>query len=172
MQPSPIGLPVTELDTPALLVDLDRLEHNIDLMAGHFRERGVAWRPHAKGRKMPGDCPHAPPQGGHRGDRREGLRGGGHGGGGDRRILVAHLVVGHRRRPGWPPCSGAPRSRRAWTIPTRSNRWACAAIAAGVEIGVLVDVDLGMRRTGVPDAQSALALAWKVSRTRGYGSKG
>ena len=53
MQLSPIGLPVSELDTPALLLDLDRLEHNIDLMAGHFRERGVAWRPHAKAFKCP-----------------------------------------------------------------------------------------------------------------------
>ncbi len=47
MQLSPIGLPVDELDTPALLLDLDRLQHNIDRMSGHFRERGVAWRPHA-----------------------------------------------------------------------------------------------------------------------------
>ena len=48
MQLSPIGLPVSELDTPALLLDLNRLQHNIDRMASHFRERGVAWRPHAK----------------------------------------------------------------------------------------------------------------------------
>ena len=53
MQLSPIGLPVSELDTPALLLDLDRLQHNIDLMAAHFKERGVAWRPHAKAYKCP-----------------------------------------------------------------------------------------------------------------------
>ena len=47
------AFPSSELDTPALLLDLDRLEHNIDLMAGHFRERGVAWRPHAKAHKCP-----------------------------------------------------------------------------------------------------------------------
>ena len=59
MQLSPIGLPVSELDTPALLLDLDRLQHNIDLMAGHFKDRGVAWRPHAKAYKCPGDRPPA-----------------------------------------------------------------------------------------------------------------
>src|SRR6516165_530209 len=53
MQFSPIGLPVADLDTPALLLDLDRLQHNIDRMAGHFRQRGVAWRPHAKAYKCP-----------------------------------------------------------------------------------------------------------------------
>jgi D-serine deaminase-like pyridoxal phosphate-dependent protein len=53
MQLSPIGLPVAELDTPALLVDLDHLQHNIDRMAGHLRDRGVAWRPHAKAFKCP-----------------------------------------------------------------------------------------------------------------------
>ncbi len=53
MQLSPIGLPVAELDTPALLVDLDLLDDNIDRMARHLRERGVAWRPHAKAFKCP-----------------------------------------------------------------------------------------------------------------------
>jgi D-serine deaminase-like pyridoxal phosphate-dependent protein len=48
MQLSPIGLAVTDLDTPALLIDLDLLEHNIDRMASHLRERGMAWRPHSK----------------------------------------------------------------------------------------------------------------------------
>src|ERR1700760_4003878 len=53
MQLSPIGLPVAELDTPALLIDLEPFQHNIDRMAGHLRDRGVAWRPHAKSFKCP-----------------------------------------------------------------------------------------------------------------------
>jgi len=56
MQMSPIGLPISKLDTPALLIDRDRLHHNIDRMAGHLRDRGVAWRPHAKAfNAHPGD---------------------------------------------------------------------------------------------------------------------
>ena len=50
---SPIGLPVSELDTPALLIDFGPLQENIDRMAGHFRARGVEWRPHAKAFKCP-----------------------------------------------------------------------------------------------------------------------
>ena len=53
MQPSAIGMPVLDLDTPALLLDLDAFEHNVALMAEHFREREVAWRPHAKAFKCP-----------------------------------------------------------------------------------------------------------------------
>src|SRR4051812_8932568 len=53
MQLSAIGLPVSELDTPALLLDLDKFEHNVDTMARHLRSRGVAWRPHAKAFKSP-----------------------------------------------------------------------------------------------------------------------
>ncbi len=53
MQLSPIGLPLDALDTPAVLIDLDRLQHNIDLMARCFQSHGVAWRPHAKAFKCP-----------------------------------------------------------------------------------------------------------------------
>lgn len=53
MQLSPIGLSINDLDTPALLLDLDALEHNASTMGRHFRERGVEWRPHAKAFKCP-----------------------------------------------------------------------------------------------------------------------
>jgi len=38
-------------DTPAVLVDLDRVDANIARMAATMRERGVALRPHAKTHK-------------------------------------------------------------------------------------------------------------------------
>ena len=42
-----------DLPTPALLVDLDRFQANIDKMAGHCRTVGCALRPHAKTHKCP-----------------------------------------------------------------------------------------------------------------------
>ncbi len=48
-----VGSRVTDLDTPALIVDLDILESNIARMAGTFREYGVGWRPHTKAIKIP-----------------------------------------------------------------------------------------------------------------------
>lgn len=43
----------TELDTPALLVDLDRMEANIARMADLARRHGVRLRPHTKTHKCP-----------------------------------------------------------------------------------------------------------------------
>lgn len=48
-----VGLPLSELDTPALIVDLDALEHNIKTMANDIKSRGAAWRPHSKANKTP-----------------------------------------------------------------------------------------------------------------------
>lgn len=41
----PIGTPVNELDTPSLIVDLDNLEHNIEVMHSFFRNREQKIRP-------------------------------------------------------------------------------------------------------------------------------
>src|SRR6476620_8758321 len=39
------------LDTPAVVVDLDRMDERIESMARLMRERGIALRPHAKTHK-------------------------------------------------------------------------------------------------------------------------
>src|SRR5438132_10883762 len=49
----PLGTPKEQLDTPALCIDLDALDANIDQAAAICRQHGVAWRPHAKGHKSP-----------------------------------------------------------------------------------------------------------------------
>jgi D-serine deaminase-like pyridoxal phosphate-dependent protein len=48
------GMPVTELETPVLLLDTALLEANIDKMAKYARKQGVSLRPHAKTHKCPG----------------------------------------------------------------------------------------------------------------------
>ena len=48
-----IGLSLEQLHTPAVLVDLDVLERNIERMAQAAREQGVRLRPHAKTHKAP-----------------------------------------------------------------------------------------------------------------------
>jgi D-serine deaminase-like pyridoxal phosphate-dependent protein len=44
---------VIDLDTPALVIDLDRVETNVTEMAQRSRETGVRLRPHTKTHKMP-----------------------------------------------------------------------------------------------------------------------
>ena len=51
--PHDLGVAVEELDTPALVVDLDALEANIAQMQRTVRANGIASRPHAKTHKTP-----------------------------------------------------------------------------------------------------------------------
>ena len=53
MPVSCVGRKKAELDTPVLLVDLDRMEANIATIAGACRAAGISWRPHFKGIKVP-----------------------------------------------------------------------------------------------------------------------
>jgi len=46
--PAEIGSPVDDIDTPALVVDLDALDRNIARMAEFACTTGVRVRPHAK----------------------------------------------------------------------------------------------------------------------------
>lgn len=49
----PVGRSKLELDTPVLLVDLPTMGRNIERMAGRIIGKGVNWRPHTKGQKVP-----------------------------------------------------------------------------------------------------------------------
>ncbi len=51
--PARIGDQLAAVETPALVVDLDAFEHNLDLMANAVRGSGLALRPHAKAHKCP-----------------------------------------------------------------------------------------------------------------------
>ena len=49
-----IGMDKEEIDTPALLIDLDALEKNIKTMADYYRgKKGAALLPHQKGHRLP-----------------------------------------------------------------------------------------------------------------------
>ncbi|MEG1042232.1 MAG: hypothetical protein RSE94_20155, partial [Pseudomonas sp.] len=43
-----VGQAVKRIDTPALVIDLDAMDRNIERMARFAQQHGVFWRPHAK----------------------------------------------------------------------------------------------------------------------------
>jgi D-serine deaminase-like pyridoxal phosphate-dependent protein len=47
-----LGLPKSQLETPALLVDLNAMEHNLKLMARFFENRKARLRPHFKNHRV------------------------------------------------------------------------------------------------------------------------
>ncbi len=167
MTPSPIGLPLQELDTPALLLDLDAFEHNVALMSERIRSRGKLWRPHAKAFKTPAIA-HILRRAGAIGvtvakvSEAEVMVAGG-----IEDVLIAHLVVGDSKLARLAALQRYADVKTTVDHPDHVEMLSKAAQAAGSTIGVLVDLDIGLGRTGVLDAKAALDLAVQVSRSKG-----
>jgi D-serine deaminase-like pyridoxal phosphate-dependent protein len=163
MIPSPIGLTLDQLDTPALLIDLDHLDHNIAVMSGHLRERGVGWRPHAKAFKTPAIA-HRLRQAGAFGvtvakvSEAEVMAASG-----IQDILIAHLVVGPPKVARLAALQRQADVKATVDHPAQVAPIAEAARRVGVTVGLLVDVDLGLGRTGVRSIEEAVGLARRVA---------
>jgi D-serine deaminase-like pyridoxal phosphate-dependent protein len=166
------GFSRTEVPSPALLLDLRALEHNITAMASWTAANGVAIRPHAKVHKSPEIA------------RRQ-LAAGAIGltvatvyeaeamletSPGE--VLIANEVVGtdHLRR-----LTDVARAT-ALVVAVDDGDNACqlsaCAQAGAVEIGVLVDVDVGMGRCGVRSTADAVRLANEVGSLPGLRLRG
>ena len=52
--PAQQGMPVSQVETPALLLDMDAFERNLSVMSDELSGSGVALRAHAKAHKCPG----------------------------------------------------------------------------------------------------------------------
>ena len=153
---------VTELTTPAPLVDLDRLHHNLDRMAAYAAVHGLGLRPHVKTHKSTRVAA-------------EQLRLGAVGltCATPRELetmgaLCDDLFFAH-------PPIGLPKLARVVMIPSdvrltvavdaaaQIEALADAARRAEREVGVLVELDVGMRRVGVTTPDDAVALAGMIA---------
>jgi D-serine deaminase-like pyridoxal phosphate-dependent protein len=52
-RPAEIGMALAEVDTPALILDLDAFERNLDRMDASLKDKPIRLRPHAKSHKCP-----------------------------------------------------------------------------------------------------------------------
>jgi D-serine deaminase-like pyridoxal phosphate-dependent protein len=167
-----VGRSVTELDTPALIVDLDAFERNVARMAAHFRQAGVNWRPHTKGQKVPA-LVHKELAAGAFGatcaklGEAEVLADAG-----VDNLLIANQIVGPRKVNRLMALS-----RRALVLvgldsEANARELNEAALAWGVRQGVLIEIDSGMHRCGVLPGEPAVALARLVSTLPGLELKG
>jgi len=164
--PASPGMPEDEIDTPALLIDLDAFEANLDTMAARLADTGTRLRAHAKTHKSPviahqqiargavGQCVQKVAEA-------EILAWGGVG-----NILVSNEVV------------GATKLARLAALAHIATVAVCvddaaqvaaldgAAEHAGVRLGVLVEIDVGAARCGVQPGPAAVALAKLVAASR------
>lgn len=165
------ALSLDSLITPAALVDLDRVEANLQRVAAYAREHGLRWRPHTKTHKTVELTALQ-------------LRAGAVGAtvATPREAEVMSCVTDDVLLA-YPPV-GPQRLARLMALPRRvrltvalDSREALeglgrAAEAAGRAVGVLVEVDLGMRRVGVQSPGDAVALARAVVSTPGVEYRG
>jgi D-serine deaminase-like pyridoxal phosphate-dependent protein len=163
---------VDELPTPALVVELDALERNLARMREHFAALPQGYRPHAKAHKSPtigalqiahgalGQC--ASKLG-----EAEVLAAGGLDD-----ILITGEVVGVGKLERLMALAAARRVIQVVDHPRNVEDLARAAAARGLVLDVLVDVNVGQDRTGVPPGRPAVELAQEVVRHRSLRLRG
>ena len=148
------------LTTPALVLDLDRFEGNVAAMARLTEESGQSLRPHAKSHKCAAIAK-AQVAAGAVGvccatlREAEAMTAAGVSG-----LLITSPVVGDAKIGRLAALAArAPDLMAVADNPRNVQDIAAAAGQAGTHLALLVDIDVGMSRTGVAGSQSAVALA-------------
>jgi D-serine deaminase-like pyridoxal phosphate-dependent protein len=162
-----------EIPTPALLLDLDRFERNVQRMAAHVKAAGKKLRPHSKTHKCPeiarrqiaagavGVCcakvGEAEVMAAH----------------GIRNLLITTEVVGPEKIGRLVGVLGlAPETMVVVDHHDNVRELATAMGRAGLVLNVLVDVEVGGRRTGVEPGEAALDLGRRVMAERSLNLRG
>ena len=175
INPTIIGRNWHEVDTPALLLNLDALDRNIRRMADFFAALpagSAGLRPHTKTHKTPIIA-------------RKQIEAGAIGvtcakvgeaevmvAGGISDILIANEIVGPTKVARLMALARHARLTIAVDDPTNLAELSAAAQAFDATVGVLVEVNVGMDRCGVEPGEPALALARRVLETRGLSFRG
>lgn len=161
-----------DLDTPAVVVDIDVLEANLKRMADYCRLHGLNLRPHVKAHKSPELARLQVAQGfpgitcAKVGEAEVMVE---HGFGD---ILICYPIVGEikvRRL-----CQLARKATIAVALDSveAARGISRAAVRQGVVIDVLVEINAGMNRVGVETPERLVALAEKVSALKGLRLRG
>lgn len=161
--PAEIGISVEDIDTPALIVDLDALDRNIAKMAETARKAGVRVRPHAKTHKSAAIALRQIAQGAvgqcvqKVGEAEALVRGG------VKDVLVSNQVVGERKLRRLAALAKDARIALCFDAAEQVDAASRVAKEFGVELGALVEIEVGMERCGVQPGKPAAALARRIA---------
>ena len=167
-----MNMSIEDLDTPVLLINADALERNIQRMQALSAQAKIAYRPHAKSHKSPmlaqmqldagaqGICCAKLGEAEVMADA------------GIPDILITTPVVGRSKLQRL--VNVAQQSRISVVADDADNisDLAAAAQTAGIRLDVLVEVDVGQGRCGVPPGPEAARLARLIGDTRWLRFKG
>lgn len=163
-----------EIPTPALIVDVAAMERNIRRMADYFTARPCKLRPHFKAHKTPEIARRQLAAGSCTGLTcatvgeaevvvRERLTD---------EVLIANEIIG----PGKAQRAAHLAAHASIIVAVDSmqglNEIALAARMAGTEVGVLVDVNVGLPRCGIAPGEPAVELARQVDTMEGVVLRG
>ena len=161
-QDARIGRAIEELDTPTLLLDRAASDRNLARMAGFFQDRPAKLRPHFKNHKCVTLA------------QRQMLAGAvgmtcaklGEAevlvDNGFRDVLIANQVVGAVKVQRLVQLARRARITVAVDHIDQVEAISRAAAAARTEVRLLIEVDIGMGRCGLPNSQAVLELARKL----------
>lgn len=164
--PASPGMREEDIDTPALVIDLDAFESNLDTMAALLAPTGVRLRAHAKTHKSPviarmqmargavGNCVQKVTEA-------EVLAWGG-----IPDILVSNEVVGAAKLARLCALSRIAKVAVCADDAGQVAAIEAAAADAGIRMTVLVEIDAGAGRCGVRPGPDAVALATRIARSK------
>ena len=167
MDKSMVGSEKYAINTPALLIDLEKMEFNIARMAHFFKDREASLRPHVKTHKTP-VIAHKQIEAGAIGitcqklSEAEVMVAAG-----IKDILIANEVVGANKIKRLVNLARYTRIKVAVDNSSNVADISEAAEDKGVRVGILVEVNIGMNRCGVPPGETALRLAQEVAKHKG-----
>ena len=161
--PASTGMPLSEVDTPALLIDLDAFERNLKSMADFSAHVGVRLRAHAKTHKSPviaarqvalgavGVCCQKVSEAAAMVE----------GGIGD--VLVSNEVTGAAKLDRLAALARRARIGVCVDDPANVAELEAAAARAGARLDVMVEIDVGGNRCGVAPGEPAARIAGLVA---------
>jgi len=163
---------IQELDTPSIVIDLDVMERNLAKAADYAKAHGLRLRPHTKTHKIPA-----------LGRRQLELGAAGlsvakpteaevMAASGVKDLLIAYPVVGARKLERVTALAKKTGITIALDSVEVARPIAEAARRAGVEIGILTEVDVGLHRVGVQPGPELVTLVEEVSRMEGLRWRG
>ena len=160
--PAELGQRLDEVDTPALILDLDAFEANLSALDKSLAGRKVRVRPHAKMHKSPEVAKRQLARGAvgvccQKVSEAEAMVEGG-----VTDVLVSNEVV------------GAQKIRRLAALTKRAHIGVCVDDASnlraleesGAKLDVYIELEVGMRRCGIEPGEQAVQLAKQVTGTK------